>query len=1671
MVSSVFKQAAEMLRRRKRNKWWLAAFLCLAAAAVVGTLAVLKPTGRAMTREEKVLACRHAVHQHTEGCYAEGENGRELVCGYADFVIHRHMESCYDGGGALACVLPEVETHVHEAGCFEEERTLVCGLLDGDGGHEHTEACYGEAEQVLICGQEENGEHVHSQECYQAGEAPLICGMEAGAGGHGHTEACVQVDQRLICQRPEARPHIHDGSCYQKDENGNDVRICGLLQTEEHIHGEDCFETVEVTIEETGAPGEDASEAESAEGTEAVAETETADVAEGAEETAEEETKGTEEASETETAEETEDAEYVCGLEEHAHEEACYDGDGVPACGLEEHAHEEDCLAEEEQEYVCGLAEHVHEETCYDGDGGLICGLEEHTHGESCLEAEETAGVITQTWENERYVITAAYTEAAKLPENAVLQAEEITEESDPERYAKRDAEAQELVDETLSMKCLFNIGFFVEGEEVEPQDKVSVTIQFLDENGYAEGDPVTVVHFAKEETQILEGTQIDGSGATSFDTESFSDMAIFVADDGLVRTPEDLKRRLEHASDGEVITLGEDFSVVEGTDAGSGITVNAGVSVVLDLNGHTISVEGSQSLINVMNGSSLTIRDSVWDPAADVRDGGSSWNESGWHGSGSYGNGVLTYYEIASAGSGTGTAETLYTHEAAVGGKILWNGTVSEGNALIFVKDGTLTLESGMLNGGGRVRAVTAAQASASLNTLNLAGGYICSCASEMFENWAGKVYQANGGAVYAGSGTTVNLTGTVIANNEARYDGTTENWGSGGGLAVFGNSTLNISGGMVTGNCSSVYGKGGGIYTSDSVTVNLSGGNICNNMDLMVDADALPGPAGWNQPRHTEYKRFDGGGGIQIGVGCTLNMTGGMICANTASGGGGIQTGRTDGAQTGPKLYISGGFIARNLAVYHEGGGIVITGQNGTAEIAAGQGKQIYITNNETKNRHDWGGGGVFCVENARLVIQGALISGNSAKGYGGGVGGCSNAQIISSVSPLTLDLGTAVFDNAAGGDQAATATAEGKWDKDGLTDDSAFAVFDAVFQKMITKADGTEAKAYDDYYCEQYSTVSNLMLGGGYSNWAGSSNDREDQPGQAQGSNNSVEIQFRREQNDIRSARNRMGLTADPTRESKEKAVNGASVFITGNHSATHGGGVQCNGVLLLGDCKNYIFGDSLQLEAEKQLFGSDGNRVEDLTGNGFKFGMYPYDKTAGTAGEQPILTAENNGEGQILFDPLALLGDGEQASLSKEYLIREIPSGNGGIQWDPTEYLVTVNLEKEVLTAAGGASYQWTRYSIIPDAVTVQSRQSSAEAWGEARPLEAVDGSGANGTKIYKLPDDLGTESGAAFTNREIEQVNVRVEKIWKGPQAGEAEKESGVSVWVQLFQSRDNADEEPLGDVVELTKDNGWSHTWSGLTAKEADGTGVHTYSYTVKETGITFPDGSAYQEEQFVSVSDSRTEDTDTQVTVITNTHVDDLKYDLTLTKVMGDKDGEAVLPYSFLAGAKFELYRVEGESKTLLELIPGTDGYEYAADLPAEGDGMPANVQEAAEKQTVTELITGTDGRILVRNLPKGSYQFREVQAPAGFVAKPDGEMPVVTLGASTAEGYVKDVAYSEEPIVDGLYYYAIPESGGMGTARYTGAGVVLCLLAAGMICLFMGERAERKKCRNTGD
>ena len=113
-----------------------------------------------------------------------------------------------------------------------------------------------------------------------------------------------------------------------------------------------------------------------------------------------------------------------CGIEEHLHDDSCYEKhllcelpeeesihthtDTCKAvvqniiCGFEEtegHIHTETCF-EEQTVQVCGLEEeepkqgHVHAEACFDSEGTLVCSLEEeapqqgHMHAEECYQTE-----------------------------------------------------------------------------------------------------------------------------------------------------------------------------------------------------------------------------------------------------------------------------------------------------------------------------------------------------------------------------------------------------------------------------------------------------------------------------------------------------------------------------------------------------------------------------------------------------------------------------------------------------------------------------------------------------------------------------------------------------------------------------------------------------------------------------------------------------------------------------------------------------------------------------------------------------------------------------------------------------------------------------------------------------------------------------------------------------------------------------------------------------------------------------------------------------------------------------------------------------------------------------------------------------------------------------------
>ena len=85
-----------------------------------------------------------------------------------------------------------------------------------------------------------------------------------------------------------------------------------------------------------------------------------------------------------------------CGLEEHQHNDECYEERLV--CGKEEaeaHHHTDQCYRIEKKQ-VCTKEEHTHTDECYDQEGNLTCPIEEHSHSDECYQEDR---VLTCTLE------------------------------------------------------------------------------------------------------------------------------------------------------------------------------------------------------------------------------------------------------------------------------------------------------------------------------------------------------------------------------------------------------------------------------------------------------------------------------------------------------------------------------------------------------------------------------------------------------------------------------------------------------------------------------------------------------------------------------------------------------------------------------------------------------------------------------------------------------------------------------------------------------------------------------------------------------------------------------------------------------------------------------------------------------------------------------------------------------------------------------------------------------------------------------------------------------------------------------------------------------------------------------------------------------------------------
>lgn len=342
-----------------------AAFACAAVLALGGTAAGLKFYGQALNAGESGWQCGIEIHEHTDACFSQDTG--EVVCGYADFVLHTHDTMCYDGNGDLSCLLPEHEIHEHGEGCYETQVTFSCEQSQGSvsgGDAAGTDV----REPVLTC---ETPEHTHGDSCYEISEAVEPCSKTE----HIHDDSC--SGEILACDESE---HVHGGDCISEDG--------GPCSQPEHSHGEDCYETVstcdlEEHTHDGSCAGSEGGRVLTCQAEEHVHDGFCSAQADNPSDD------GVEAEAHVHTdACRVETEILVCREQDvmHVHDDSCFSDDGILSCGLVEilsHQHDESCRP-------AGSGDgqmHFHDETCFGEDGDMLCGYDrEHAHKPACYD-------------------------------------------------------------------------------------------------------------------------------------------------------------------------------------------------------------------------------------------------------------------------------------------------------------------------------------------------------------------------------------------------------------------------------------------------------------------------------------------------------------------------------------------------------------------------------------------------------------------------------------------------------------------------------------------------------------------------------------------------------------------------------------------------------------------------------------------------------------------------------------------------------------------------------------------------------------------------------------------------------------------------------------------------------------------------------------------------------------------------------------------------------------------------------------------------------------------------------------------------------------------------------------------------------------------------------------
>lgn len=203
---------------------------------------------------------------------------------------------------------------------------------------------------------------------------------------------------------------------------------------------------------------------------------------------------------ETEFLEEPAETEILNDMEELTEEPAEETIEEIPA--------EEEDLALEPESSGAAMLEDL------DVEGDRLELIDETAEDES----EET---MTKTYEDDEIEIVATYGKEANIPEEAEFLAKKLD--------IQNTEDAEETEENAEVERCRYDIGFYVNGEEIEPEATVSIQVSFLTD-AFDDAEDMTIVHYLDDNNPdntetIQQETKEDENGnvQVEFDLDSFS--------------------------------------------------------------------------------------------------------------------------------------------------------------------------------------------------------------------------------------------------------------------------------------------------------------------------------------------------------------------------------------------------------------------------------------------------------------------------------------------------------------------------------------------------------------------------------------------------------------------------------------------------------------------------------------------------------------------------------------------------------------------------------------------------------------------------------------------------------------------------------------------------------------------------------------------------------------------------------------------------------------------------------------------------------------------------------------------------------------------------------------------------------------------------------------------